>query len=151
MLVLFSHTTNQPGGVGPTTTSYIWANNRQVQTALHVRKGTKMEWSRCNWSLSYTYDITTTVPYHKYLTNKDYKVLIYSTNTWIKSLNLSLKRDWLPWYVGGQVGGYALEYAHEQNYSLVFATVKGGGHTAPEYRPEECLAMISKWLAGFTI
>ncbi|MED6156872.1 hypothetical protein PIB30_018443 [Stylosanthes scabra] len=115
--------------------SYIWANNGQVQTALHVRKGTKMEWKRCNRSLSYTYDVTSTVPYHKYLTTKDYQVLIYSgdhdslipyisTNAWIKSLNLSLKRDWFPWYVGQQVGGYALQYKNEQNYSLVYATVK---------------------------
>ncbi|QHO35882.1 Serine carboxypeptidase-like [Arachis hypogaea] len=139
--------------------SYIWANDGEVQTALHVRKGIKMEWNRCNRSLSYTYDVTSTVPYHKYLINKDYKVLIYSgdhdavipylgTMTWIKSLNLSLKRDWLPWYVGGQVGGYTLQYT-QGNYNLVYATVKGGGHTAPEYRPEESLAMISRWLAGF--
>ncbi|XP_052109762.1 serine carboxypeptidase-like 18 isoform X5 [Arachis duranensis] len=141
--------------------SYIWANDGEVQTALHVRKGIKMEWNRCNRSLSYTYDVTSTVPYHKYLINKDYKVLIYSgdhdavipylgTMTWIKSLNLSLKRDWLPWYVGGQVGGYTLQYT-QGNYNLVYATVKGGGHTAPEYRPEESLAMISRWLAGFPI
>ncbi|KAL1296148.1 serine carboxypeptidase-like 18 isoform X1 [Arachis hypogaea] len=141
--------------------SYIWANDGEVQTALHVRKGIKMEWNRCNRSLSYTYDVTSTVPYHKYLINKDYKVLIYSgdhdavipylgTMTWIKSLNLSLKRDWLPWYVGGQVGGYTLQYT-QRNYNLVYATVKGGGHTAPEYRPEESLAMISRWLAGFPI
>nr|XP_025606158.1 serine carboxypeptidase-like 17 [Arachis hypogaea] len=93
-----------------------------------------MEWNRCNQSLSYTYDVTSTVPYHKYLINKDYKVLIYSgdhdavipylgTMTWIKSLNLSLKRDWLPWYVGGQVGGYTLQYT-QGNYNLVYATVK---------------------------
>ncbi|XP_057736438.1 serine carboxypeptidase-like 18 isoform X1 [Arachis stenosperma] len=141
--------------------SYIWANDGEVQTALHVRKGIKMEWNRCNRSLSYTYDVTSTVPYHKYLINKDYKVLIYSgdhdavipylgTMTWIKSLNLSFKRDWLPWYVGGQVGGYTLQYT-QGNYNLVYATVKGGGHTAPEYRPEESLAMISRWLAGFPI
>ncbi|KAI9124100.1 hypothetical protein K1719_005400 [Acacia pycnantha] len=137
--------------------AYVWANDPEVQAALHVRKGTVEEWARCNKSLAYTEDVSCSVPFHKFLTSKPLKVLIYSgdhdmvipylgTIAWVKSLNLTERRRWRPWYVQGQVGGYAMEFTNN-NYSLTYATVKGAGHTAPEYNPMQCLAMFSRWLA----
>ncbi|XP_054776741.1 serine carboxypeptidase-like 18 isoform X1 [Prosopis cineraria] len=137
---------------------YIWANDENVQNALHVRKGTKKWWPRCNNSLAYTESVPSTVPYHKNLTNKAFAVLIYSgdhdmvapyvgTLAWVRSLNLTESSKWRPWYVQGQVGGYTVEYTHNNNYSLTYATVKGAGHTAPEYKPEDCYAMFTRWIA----
>nr|CAB3498335.1 unnamed protein product [Digitaria exilis] len=45
--------------------------------------------------------------------------------------------------------GYrALVYRFTITYAnnLTFATVKGGGHTAPEYQPKESFAMALRWL-----
>lgn len=146
--------------------SRIWANNLTVREALHVRNGTKMAWERCNTSLSFTQDVNDTVGYHKNLTRADIRVLIYSgdhdmlipyigTLEWIKSLNLSTIDTWRPWYVDSQVGGYTESYTcqdcHFGNYIMTFATVKGGGHTAPEYRPKEAYAMIKRWLSYYYV
>lgn len=135
--------------------SYIWANDKTVQRALYIREGSKPDWVRCNESLSYTEDVFSTVNYHRNLIKKGYHILIYSgdhdmvvpyisTHTWIDSLNLTISNEWEPWFVDGQVAGYTVEYTYKKSI-LTFATVKGGGHTAPEYRPMECLAMVNRW------
>ncbi|XP_030942589.1 serine carboxypeptidase-like 17 isoform X2 [Quercus lobata] len=141
--------------------SYIWANDKTVQKALHVREGSINEWVRCNESLVYTYDVTSSLNYHRNLIKKGYEVLIYSgdhdmvipyisTHAWIESLNLTIAHDWRPWFVDGQVAGFTMQYTFKK-YCLTFATVKGGGHTAPEYKPNECLAMVDRWLSYYPL
>ncbi|KAJ6948795.1 serine carboxypeptidase-like 18 isoform X2 [Populus alba x Populus x berolinensis] len=139
---------------------YMWANDETVRDALHIRKGTIKDWRRCNKTLAYSYNVESTVDYHRNLTKQPYRALIYSgdhdmvipyvgTLEWIESLNLTIKYDWEPWFVDGQVAGYAMLYADNAQeyitYDLTFATVKGGGHTAPEYRPQQCFAMMDRW------
>ncbi|KAJ0091818.1 hypothetical protein Patl1_24692 [Pistacia atlantica] len=77
----------------------------------------------------------------------DLAIPYVGTETWIKSLNLTIDSGWQPWSVEGQVAGYWMRYI-ESIYSLTYAT--GGGHTAPEYKPKECLAMISRFVADLT-
>ncbi|KAK7851874.1 serine carboxypeptidase-like 1 [Quercus suber] len=57
--------------------SYIWANDKAIQQALHIREGSISEWVRCNKSLVYTYDISSSLNYHRNLIKKGYQVLIY--------------------------------------------------------------------------
>ncbi|KAI3803760.1 hypothetical protein L1987_31922 [Smallanthus sonchifolius] len=151
--------------------SYVWANNRDVREALHVHEEFgDNEWVRCNDSMyfyfdkeaiSYTHNVLSTVVYHRRLTHTHCRALIYSgdhdmvvpylsTLNWIESLNLSLVEDWRPWSVEDQVAGYTMKYSKE-DYNLTFATVKGGGHTAPEYKPKECLSMFMRWLDNDTL
>ncbi|XP_021822228.1 serine carboxypeptidase-like 17 isoform X4 [Prunus avium] len=143
--------------------SFIWANDKTVQNSLHVREGTIKGWERCNQSLSssYAYDVRSSLDYHRNLTKKNLRALVYSgdhdmevpyvgTQEWIKSLNLSVDYQWRPWFVNGQVAGYTNAYTRKA-YSLTFVTVKGGGHTAPEYKPIECLAMIDRWFAYYYV
>ncbi|XP_042495405.1 serine carboxypeptidase-like 17 [Macadamia integrifolia] len=132
----------------------FWANDDSVRKALHIRQGTIDKWQRCRNMLPYSYEIHSSIQYHLYLSEKGYPSLIYSgdhdmlvpflaTEAWIKSLNYSIINEWRSWIVEGQIGGYTRTYANH----MTFATVKGGGHTAPEYKPKECFAMFKRWIS----
>ncbi|OVA08623.1 Peptidase S10 [Macleaya cordata] len=134
--------------------SQYWANDDRVRKALHIRKGTVENWIRCNYDLPYEYEVKSSIGYHRNLSTKGYRSLIYSgdhdmwvshisTEAWIRSLDLSIANDWRPWLVSGQIAGYTRTYSN----GMTYATVKGGGHTAPEYRPEECFAMFERWIS----
>ncbi|KAF8030984.1 hypothetical protein BT93_D0234 [Corymbia citriodora subsp. variegata] len=140
------------------TLSYSWSNNDNVRMALRIRKGSIGDWQRCNSGLRYKSDISSTLQYHAKLSAKGCRSLIYSgdhdmvipyigTQAWIRSLNHSIVDDWRPWMVQGQVAGYTRTYSN----GMTFATVKGGGHTAPEYKPEECFAMFERWISQETL
>ncbi|KAI4318441.1 hypothetical protein MLD38_032144 [Melastoma candidum] len=140
--------------------SYIWSNDPSVQQALNVRPGTTGVWKRCNQSLAYTKDIPSVVEVHKNLTSQDLNVLVETgdrdmvvpfvgTVRWIASLNLTVESDWRPWFVDGQVAGYTVQYDKdgvENAFQLTYATVKGAGHTAPEYYRRRCYEMFTRWL-----
>ncbi|KAD6796182.1 hypothetical protein E3N88_07078 [Mikania micrantha] len=133
---------------------YYWSNDASVQEALHVRKGTIEEWIRCP-DLNFTRTIYDVRPYHLNLSNKGYRSLIYSgdhdmiiphqsTQAWTKDLNYSVIDQWRQWKHDNQIAGYTESYSN----MMTFATVKGGGHTAPEYKPEECFAMFKRWISN---
>ena len=132
----------------------IWANDINVHKALHIRKGTLWTWIRCNYSIPYEIDVKSMLSYHLHLNKRGYRALIYSgdhdmlmpylgTLSWIKALNFTVIDDWRPWLVDDQPAGYSTEYSN----NFTFATVKGGGHTAPEYLPKQCLAMFKRWIS----
>ncbi|KAL9659776.1 hypothetical protein QQ045_024585 [Rhodiola kirilowii] len=141
--------------------SYIWANDPGVQEALHVREGTKDYWRRCYRTLyaAPRFEVVeSVVDYHRSFFNSNYRALIYSgdhgmlipflgTLNWISALNLTLTDPWRPWIVEGQAEGFTKTFKYEDAYELTFATVKGAGHTAPEYKPKPCLEMLDRWLA----
>uniref|UniRef100_A0A0D9W2B8 Serine carboxypeptidase-like 18 n=1 Tax=Leersia perrieri TaxID=77586 RepID=A0A0D9W2B8_9ORYZ len=132
--------------------SKIWANNETVRESLGIHKGTVTTWQRCDYGMHdrYKKEIVNTVDYHLSLITQGYRGLIYSgdhdsrisfvgTQGWLRSLNLSITDNWRPWYVNSQVAGFTRTYSN----NLTYATVKGAGHTAPEYMPKECLAMAT--------
>ncbi|KAH1246219.1 Serine carboxypeptidase-like 6 [Glycine max] len=98
-------------------------------------------------------DIPISFEYHVNLSRKGYRSLIYSgdhdlnvpflgTEAWIRSLNYSIVDDWRPWLTNGQVAGYTRTYSNRMTFAA------GGGHPAPEFKPEECFAMYSRWISN---
>ncbi|KAI3896598.1 hypothetical protein MKX03_023173 [Papaver bracteatum] len=133
--------------------SGYWANDERVQEDLHVKKETIKKWIRCNLDVPYKKDVLSSVEYHKNISTKlGYRALIYSgdhdfmvphisTEAWIRSLNLSIIDDWLPWLMDDQSAGYTRTYASGLTYET------GAGQTAPEFRPKECYAMFERWIS----
>nr|AFK37593.1 unknown [Medicago truncatula] len=130
-----------------------WANDDNVRKALHIQKGSVAKWHRCTFNIPHKKDIPNSYDYLVNLSRKGIRSLIYSgdhdmkipflaTQAWIRSLNYSIVDDWRQWHTNDQVAGYTRTYSNQ----MTFATVKGGGHTAPEYRPKECFDMFSRWI-----
>ncbi|KAJ9538215.1 hypothetical protein OSB04_030948 [Centaurea solstitialis] len=124
--------------------SSAWANSRDVREALHVSEAlNNIEWVRCNETMhfyfgaepiAYTHNVLSVVGYHQRLAHKNCRALVYSgdhdmvvpyfaTLNWIESLNLSVGKDWRPWFVNDQVAGYTMEFLKNE-YSLTYATIK---------------------------
>ncbi|KAL8132600.1 hypothetical protein AgCh_008179 [Apium graveolens] len=144
----------------------VWANNQSVRKALNIREDTIGEWAMCNAddhyaigkndSTTYAYDVPSTVDVHRNFTQKSCRALINSgdhdmvfphlgTRKWIRDLHLNVDSAWAPWFVKQQVAGYTESYSQD-NFTLTYATVKGAGHVAIEFKPEESLVMVSRWL-----
>ncbi|XP_058771388.1 serine carboxypeptidase-like 11 [Vicia villosa] len=133
----------------------VWANDESVRNALHIRKGSMGKWHRCTFNIPHKKDILNSYDYHVNLSRKGIRSLIYSgdhdllvpflaTQAWIRSLNYSIIDDWRQWHTNDQVAGYTRTYSN----LMTFATVKGGGHTAPEFQPKECLDMYNRWISN---
>ncbi|KDP21661.1 hypothetical protein JCGZ_03332 [Jatropha curcas] len=143
----------------------IWANDETVQEVLHVHQedpGTPHFWQSCNDSIivgpAYTEKASSVVSYYNNLTNTNLKGLIYSgdhdmeiaysaTQKWIWKLNLTLEESWRAWSVNNETAGY-VRFFTNGDFNLTFATVKGAGHFATEYKAEECFEMAERWLAN---
>ncbi|RDX99864.1 Serine carboxypeptidase-like 12, partial [Mucuna pruriens] len=143
-----------PCSAGDDFISAQWANDESVRKSLHIREGTIDKWERC-YRNGFEYQISSSFEIHVNLSAKGYRSLIYSgdhdlvvpfisTQAWIRALNYSIVEDWRPWHIEDQVAGYTRTYSNQ----MTFATVKGAGHTAPEYKPEEGFAMFSRWIAN---
>ncbi|KAF7017872.1 hypothetical protein CFC21_031227 [Triticum aestivum] len=134
--------------------SYFWANDERTRDALGVKNGTVDEWVRCqDGGVPYTKDLASSIKYHQNVTANGYRALVYSgdhdsvvphlgTQAWVRSLGFPIVDDWRAWHLHGQSAGFTITYTN----NMTFATVKGGGHTAPEYEPERCFAMFSRWI-----
>ncbi|KAK9941826.1 hypothetical protein M0R45_007519 [Rubus argutus] len=76
--------------------------------------------------------------------------------SWIKAkngtptLDVPVFDEWRLWYVSGQIAGYQVKFMND-DFRLTYVTVKGAGHTAPEYKHKETLAMFDRFLARYPI
>ncbi|CAN6344700.1 unnamed protein product [Urochloa humidicola] len=133
-----------------------WLNNDGVRSAIHAEPVSSIgPWLLCTDKLDFRHDAGSMIKYHKNLTSQGYRALIYSgdhdmcvpytgSEAWTASLGYGVVDSWRPWFTNEQVSGYTQGYEK----GLTFATIKGAGHTVPEYKPQEALAFYSRWLAG---
>uniref|UniRef100_A0ACD5UAF6 Uncharacterized protein n=2 Tax=Avena sativa TaxID=4498 RepID=A0ACD5UAF6_AVESA len=134
----------------------IWLDDEDVRTAIHAKpKSLIGSWELYTARIDYTTEVGSMLKYHKKFSAMGYRILIYSgdhdlcipftgTEAWVRSLGYRVVDSWRPWYFGGQVAGYTQGY----DYNLTFLTIKGAGHTVPEYKPKETLAFYTHWLSG---
>ncbi|XP_048430042.1 serine carboxypeptidase-like 20 isoform X2 [Pyrus x bretschneideri] len=130
-----------------------WLNNESVRKAIHAE--TDFSWELCTSRIEFYHDSGSMIKYHMNLTAKGYRALIYSgdhdmcvpftgSEAWTRSLGYKIVDEWRPWTSNGQVAGYTQGYEN----NLTFLTVKGSGHTVPEYKPREAFDLFSRFLAG---
>ncbi|PKI45095.1 hypothetical protein CRG98_034479 [Punica granatum] len=131
-----------------------WLNNAEVREAIHAAPvNVSGPWELCTRKISYNHDAGSMIPYHKNLTSLNYRVLIYSgdhdmcvpytgSEAWTRSLGYKTSSAWRSWWSNNQVAGYLQEYDNK----LTFLTIKGAGHTVPEYKPSEALDFYTRWL-----
>ncbi|KAK6915769.1 Peptidase S10, serine carboxypeptidase [Dillenia turbinata] len=143
------------------TVATTWLNDVGVRKAIHAAaESVSGPWELCaSFSkLRYYHDAGSMIIYHKNLTTRGYRALIYSgdhdmcvpytgTEAWTASLGYKIIDEWRPWNSNDQVAGYVQGY----DKNLSFLTVKGAGHTVPEYKPREALDFYSRWLEGKSI
>ena len=126
-----------------------WLNDNQTRTDMNI-PNTTQAWEMCTSRASVdagTYKLQKEGSYWIYsiLAANGYRILHYSGDTdgavptigtkrWIKLLNSPIKEggDWRPWFTDYQVSGYV------QNHEVLdFATVRGVGHMAPQWKPKQ--------------
>ncbi|XP_034691735.1 serine carboxypeptidase 1-like [Vitis riparia] len=133
-----------------------WLNNKAVREAIHAAlESVAGKWELCTDRILYHHDAGSMIKYHKNLTSDGYQALIFSgdhdmcvpytgSQAWTRSVGYKVVDEWRPWFFDEQVAGYVQGYEN----NLTFLTVKGSGHTVPEYKPREALAFYSRWLTG---
>ncbi|KAI3526434.1 hypothetical protein L1887_05687 [Cichorium endivia] len=134
-----------------------WLNDEAVRVAIHADPILLAgKWEICTDRIKYHQDTGSMIKYHKNLTARGYRALIFSgdhdmcvpftgSEAWTRSLGYKVIDDeWRQWEVDEQVAGYLQAY----DKNLTFLTIKGAGHTVPEYKPKEALAFYSRWLEG---
>jgi len=144
-----------------------YLNRKDVQKALHTRpdKMLSTPWTDCAGdSINYTSSDVNQLraylePIFSVTTEESFRVLIFSgdediatcpgpiTQACLSELRgTNLKRAWQPWSVNGITAGYFEEYDR-----YTFATVKGAGHTVPQYQPKTTFELVTRWFANVSL
>uniref|UniRef100_A0A2P2LUR9 Carboxypeptidase n=2 Tax=Rhizophora mucronata TaxID=61149 RepID=A0A2P2LUR9_RHIMU len=136
-----------------------WLNNAEVRKAIHAENDTVAgRWELCTDRIEFRHDCGSMIKYHRNLTMKGYRALIFSgdhdmcvpftgSEAWTRSMGYKIVDEWRPWTSNGQVAGYTQGYEN----NLTFLTIKGAGHTVPEYKPKEALDFYNRFLQGIRI
>lgn len=135
-----------------------WFNNATTRADMNIPESVQA-WEMCTDRAGVdagTYMLQKEGSYWIYpiLAANGYRILHYSGDTdgavptigtkrWIKMLNSPVVEGghWRPWMDGDQVGGFI-----ENREVLDFATVRGVGHMAPQWKPKGVQEMVTGWI-----
>lgn len=153
-------------GVAGRMATYL--NRADVQAALHIRTNKMLTkpWTDCaDDSITYTASSVNVLsnylrPIFNVTTSEQFRVLIFSgdediatcpapiTLACLGELDADVVQTapWQPWTFNGITAGYV-----EQFDRYTFATVKGAGHTVPQYQPQTTFQLISRWLINASL
>lgn len=132
-----------------------WLDDPFVRKAIHAEPISVIgRWELCTDKILFRHDAGSMIGYHKNLTSRGFRALIFSgdhdmcvpytgSEAWTRSLGYRIIDEWRPWFSNDQVAGYTQGYEN-----LTFLTIKGAGHTVPEYKPREAYDFYSRFLAG---
>ena len=147
-----------------------YLNRADVQAALHIRPekiaAPDGRWTDCagEWIDYNASGVDTLTAYYEPLFNrsKSFRALVYSgdediatvptptTQACVAQLErrgaITRRSNWTAWRVGGIAAGYSESYDR-----LTFATIRGAGHTTPQYQPLLSFELFSRWLSGAAI
>ncbi len=143
-----------------------WLNRPDVRAAIHAQPvDVTGAFSMCTDRIQFTHDAGSMIPIHKALLAAGLRALVYSgdadmcvphtgSEAWTRSLRLPVADEWRAWRGDdGQVAGYMRRYKGgggapgASSSSLTYATVKGAGHTVPQYKPAQSRALLARFLS----
>ena len=128
-------------------------NNNQTKIKLHVR--TNITYLQCNNDINSNYTFGESLKvYNNTLLNSGIRIWFYSGDTdaavpftgsikWIPKLKMQITENYRKWIVNGQIAGYVQSYD-----SLVYVTILGTGHMAPQWKREQSFIMFNSFLKG---
>jgi len=142
-----------------TTAETIYLNNPAVRRALHV-KDNLPDWTVCNDKIFKSYQQqykSMRNHYLKILATKRVRILLYNgdmdsvcnyiSDEWfVDSLEQQLVKPWQHWYYTGQYGTEQVAGSAKHYENIIYATVKGAGHSTPIDKPEQSFELFSKFL-----
>lgn len=128
-------------------------NKLETKNKLNVR--TNISYVQCNNYINGNYTFGDSLKsYNNTLLNSGIRIWFYSGDTdaavpftgaikWIPKLNMDITEPYRKWIVNGQGAGYVQSYD-----SLVYVTILGTGHMAPQWKREEAFVMFNAFLKG---
>jgi cathepsin A (carboxypeptidase C) len=132
----------------------------EVRKALHIHPSLP-GWEICSGDITYTRNMSYQAQTLYAIMKDKYKILVYNGDTdmacdyladsWaVDSVNVTAdpNMDWVPWDVGKldgqQAAGFVTKY--QTGPGMYFVTVKGAGHMVPQWKPQEALEMVDRFL-----
>jgi len=141
----------------------MYMNNEDVKKALHIPTDAA-KWDICSNTVTRTYvkQYEDMAPFVKKIVNANVRVLLYYGDTdmacnfmmgqiFADQLGIPRQLSKTPWKFNKQIAGFKTMYGHARRSDVIFITVKGAGHMAPQWRAEPMQYAIKQFIDNHPI